>query len=102
MHPVVRTCLLFAVELGVLLTGGVMACLRGRRLLCVALLIMALCPLLTIVLEIVTNTVQPLKVPQYAIMIRLPFYFRMLGGIVLLSAIIRLAKDDGIGDTDAS
>jgi hypothetical protein len=90
MTPLVRSCLLIAVELVALLTGGVMACLRGRRLLCVSLLVIALAPMILVVLEIYTNTVEPLKVPDYAILIRLPVYLRMLGTIMLLAAIGKL------------
>ena len=94
MHPVVRSCLLISVELAVLLSAGVMASLRGRRMLSVALLVMALGPLLSIVLEIVTNTYCPLKVPEFAYVIRLPFYIRMFGCIVLLAAVARLSRVD--------
>jgi hypothetical protein len=98
MHPVVRSCLLISVELGLLLGAGLLACLRGRRLLCTALLILALSPLLTLVLEIVTNTYRPLQVPDFAYVLRLPSYIRMIGCVVLLSAISKLPK--GPADSD--
>jgi len=94
MHPAVRSCLLIGIELAVLLAAGVIACLRGRRLLCTALLMLAFSPLFAIVLEIVTNMGWPLKVPDFAYVLRLPFYIRMLGCIVLLSAVSKLPPPD--------
>ncbi|MBT3193817.1 MAG: hypothetical protein HN341_14825 [Verrucomicrobia bacterium] len=92
MHPVVRSCLLIAIELAVLLGAGVIASLRGRRLLSVALFIMALSPLFSISLEIITNTYRPLPVPDLAYVLRVPFYIRALGCIVLLSAVNKLSN----------
>lgn len=87
----IRLCILVAVELCVWLTAGAFACLRGRRLLCVALLLLSLSPLSRIVLELVSNLYVPIKVPDYAFLIRLPFYIRLLGSIVLLGALVNLS-----------
>ena len=94
----IRLCILVAVELGVWLTAGVFSCLRGRRLLCVALLVLSLSPLMRIVLEVGSNLYTPIKVPDYAFLIRLPFYIRLLGSIVLLAAVTKLARSADAGD----
>jgi hypothetical protein len=98
----IRLCILVAVELCVWLTAGALSCLRGRRLLCVALLLLSLSPLTRIVLELVSNLYCPIKVPDYAFLIRLPFYIRLLGSIVLLAAVVNLPQSSqGAGDSDA-
>jgi len=72
------------------LAAGAFACLRGRRLLCVGLLLLSLSPLTRIVLELVSNLYIPIKVPDYAFLTRLPFYIRLFGSIVLLGAVVNL------------
>ncbi len=94
----IRMCILLAVELGIWVTTAVFACLRGRRLMCVALLVISLSPLTRIVLEVGSNLYVPIKVPDYAFLIRLPFYIRLLGSIVLLSAVTKLARQEDAGD----
>ncbi len=98
----IRLCILVAVELGVWLTAGVLACLRGRRLLCVALLVLSLSPLSRIVLELGSNLYAPIKVPDYAFLLRMPFYIRLLGSIILLSAVTKLSRPADAGDNTAA
>ncbi len=62
----IRLCILVAVELCVWLTAGALSCLRGRRLLCVALLLLSLSPLTRIVLELVSNQSTGLCFPHSA------------------------------------
>ena len=87
----VRLCILVAVELVMWLTAGAFSCLRGRRLLCVAMLVLSLSPLSRILLELISNLYCPIKVPDYAFLIRLPFYIRLLGSIVMLAAVVNLS-----------